>query len=555
MSYQRPPVPPPSYQEQAENVFQQPAPQSDYNYNYNYTPNYNTKYSRPEGRPPSNGQSQPNQFTPGQMNGANANDEKYNFESPPTPNAGVDNFDEAFKVDKPKWNDIPFIFLFLATVAGFVVVAVISISYYHSHTSYYGTGIHNGIESSTMNSNSLIVFAIVVSVSLVFSVLILLIAGRWPSMFIKTGLVLNVAFGLATAIYYLVVGYYSAGIVFLVIAVLFSFCYYSLRSRIPFSTTVLRIVIGVIKKYPSCFIVGIIGMLLMGGFSYLFIVTIVSVYAKWGDNSVPESYDQSKLIGLLVFVFFAGYYITEALRTTIHVTLSGIYGTWYYLSKSDAGMPKHAALGSFRRAMTFCFGSICFGSLLVALVQLLRQLINIAKLQALGNGNGLAYCLLIVLDMFAYILDFCLRYFNHYAYSYIALYGKSYLKSARDTYHIFKYKGFDALMNDCIIDTALGIYCFFAGFLAAFTSYMYLRKTKPAYNTDGSYYAPIVAFSFVIAMQVCNVVTTVITSGTATFFLCLAKDPEVFKVSYPDEFDEVFRNYPQVLLKVQTPDR
>ncbi|KAF6005851.1 hypothetical protein HII13_000122 [Brettanomyces bruxellensis] len=539
--YQRPAMPPPDYEE-----YQQPGPQ-------NPSPNYNAQPSSGYGSH-YNQNTTSNQQSFGRFNGSNANDEKYNFEAPPPPEAGQEEFDDAFKVRKPKYNDIPFTFWFLASTAGFIVVAVIAIRYYHLHSSYEGSGIHGSSNIVTLNSNTMIGFCIVVAVALVLSILMLVLARYSARMFLIIGLICNFLFGLATAIYYLSVGYYSAGIVFVIMAVFFGFCYWSMRSRIPFSASVLRIVVNVSTQFKSCYIVAVLGMIIIGAFSFLFVITIVAVYTKWGDQSNSAQYSQSKLIGLLVYVFYSGYYITEVMRTTIHVTLSGIYGTWYYLSKSDAGTPKHPALGSFRRAMTFCFGSICFGSLIVSLIQLLRQLINIAKMQALGDGNGWAYCILLLVDAFAYVLDWCVRYFNHYAYSYIALYGKSYLKSARDTYHIFKYKGFDALINDCIIDTALGIYSFFAGFLAAFASYLYLRSTKPAYNSDGSYYAPVVAFSFVVALQICNVISTVITSGTATFFLCLAKDPEVFQVSYPDDFNEILRNYPEVLMKIQTPE-
>ncbi len=540
--YQRPSMPPPEYQE-----YQQPGPQnvtSNYNIQYN-SPGYGNRYNQ--------GQMY-DQQTSAQFNGSNANDEKYNYEAPPSPSAGQQTFDDAFKVRKPKYNDIPFTFWFLASMAGFIVIAVMSITYYRSHSSYEGSGIHDSSNMVTLNTNTIIGFCIVVAVGIVLSILMLVLAKFSARLFLIIGLICNFLFGIATAIYYLCVGYYSAGIVFLIMAVFFGFCYWSMRSRIPFSATVLRIVVSVSSQFKSCYIVAILGMIIVGAFSFLFVITIVAVYARWGDQNNSEQYSQSKLIGLLVYVFYSGYYITEVMRTTIHVTLSGIYGTWYYLSKSDAGIPQHPALGSFRRAMTFCFGSICLGSLIVSLIQLLRQLISIAKMQALGDGNGFAYCMLMLLDAFVYVLDWCVRYFNHYAYSYIALYGKPYLKSARDTYHIFKFKGFDAIINDCIIDTALGIYSFFAGFLAAFASYLYLKKTKPAYNSNGSYYAPVVAFSFVVALQICNVISTVTTSGTATFFLCLAKDPEVFQVSYPDDFNEVLKNYPEVLMKVQTPE-
>lgn len=547
---------PPNYEESQQepgNFYQQ---RPEYSGNYSGNQYYQNQPAEAEQHFENNQQyqqdqqDQQNRFS--RFNGQNANDEKYQYNAPPPPTAGKQEFSDAFQVKKPKYNDWPFTILFLASMAGFIVVSVLAISYYRTHTGYEGTSVNDSTNSTTLNSNTLIAFCIVVSVALVLSILMLVLARMSPVIFLKVGLICNVVFGLATAIYYLVVGYYSAGVVFLIISLIFGFCYWSMRSRIPFSANVLRIVINVSKQFPSCYVVAVIGTVIVGAFSYLFSFTIVGVYARWGDSEESEHYDWSKLVGLLVFVFYSGYYISEVMRTTIHVTLSGIYGTWYYLSKSDAGLPNHPALGAFRRAMTFCFGSICFGSLIVTLLQLLRQVINIAQTEALGNGDGWAYCLLMCLDAFVYVIDWCVRYFNHYAYSYIALYGKSYLKSARDTYHIFKYKGFDALINDCIIDGAMGVYSFFSGFLAAFASYMYLRSTKPAYNSSGSYYAPVVAFSFVIALEVTNVITTVISSGVATFFLCLAKDPEVFQVSYPEDFREVLRNYPQVMLKIQT---
>ncbi|CDK27676.1 unnamed protein product [Kuraishia capsulata CBS 1993] len=481
------------------------------------------------------------------------NQEKWN-NRPPMPTPG-NTFEDTFKLENPVYHDIPFTILFIATCAGFLVVAGISLKSYHSHTSYSGTSIY-GTNSLTLNGNTLILLAFVIVMGLVLALLGMVLAYTYPKQFIIFALFVNVILGLGTSILYLCLHYYSAGIVFLVLTCLSAWFYWMSRHRIPFSAQVLQIVIGVVRVHPYTWIVSLIGALVSGAFAALFSATIVATYLKWNQNdSNPNcqsgSCSSAKVKGILVFVFFAGYYISEVIRNVIHVTVSGIYGTWYYMSKSDQGMPKYPALGAFKRAMTYSFGSICFGSLIVSLIQLLQTGLRILKQDALNSGETCGAIAVTVIQCIVWILNWLVSYFNHYAYSYVALYGKSYLDSAKDTWHFMKYKGIDALVNDMLINPALTLYSLFVAYFSALLAYLFLRFTKPAYNSDGGYYAPVVAFSFLIGMQLSNIMNSVIRSGTATFFIALAKDPEVFQMSYPQEFEEVFRNYPQVLQKLQ----
>jgi hypothetical protein len=45
------------------------------------------------------------------------------------------------------------------------------------------------------------------------------------------------------------------------------------------------------------------------------------------------------------------------------------------------------------------------------------------------------------------------EWFNKYAYIEIALYGKSYLPAAKDTWNLMKDRGIDALINDSLVGT------------------------------------------------------------------------------------------------------
>lgn len=475
------------------------------------------------------------------------------------PDYTAEYFDDAFKVQKPKFNDWPFAIFFCLVLFGFIAVAVITIRAYRlTGTSTQGSGIY-GSGSGTLNTNSVIAFMMSILIAVVFSMLEIGVARMAPRKFITIGLICNVVVGLATSIAYLALGYYSAGIVFLIFTVIAAWCYWTCRHRIPFSGTVLSIVIDVMRSHPSILIVSIIGTVVSVAFSVLFSITIVSTYIKYSDNSAGclesgGSCSHSKVVGVLVFVFFAGYYISEVIRNVIHTTISGIYGTWYYLYKSDQGEPKHAALGALKRAVTYSFGSICEGSLIVALISLLRQGLNVLRQNASAAGQGFEVCIICFIDFFVGILEWLVRWFNHYAYSYIALYGGKYTKASKDVFEMLRYKGFDALINDCLIGTALNFYNLFVAYVAALFVFLYLRYTAPSYNSSGGFYGPMVAFSFLISGQISNIVNTFILSGTSTFFLSLARDPEVFRLSYPEKFDEVFRNYPEVLQKLNLPN-
>lgn len=442
-------------------------------------------------------------------------------------------------------------------VAGFIAIAGITVNALRKTYGFQGTSIYNSSNSFSLNTNTVILFGFIVVVGVVLSVAIIVYARMAPRVFITTGLILNIVLGIGTCIYYFVEHYYSAAIVFLVFTLFSAWCYWSARHRIPFSATVLQIVIDVMTRYPSTLITSLIGIVVSGLFSVLFSVVIVATYVKFDPNSDNEgcsvgggNCSQAKLIGVLVYVFFAGYFISEVIRNVIHVTIAGVYGTWYYLSNSDQGEPKHPALGSLKRALTYCFGSICCGSLIVSIIQLIRQIIQILKQDAFSQGDYCAGCGFLILDLIIGLIDWLVRYFNQYAYCYIALYGKSYLRAAKDTFDLIRFKGMDALINDCFINTSLHLYSLFVAYVVSLLSYLYLRLTKPEYNSNGTYYAPVIAFSFLISGQITRIALTVIESGVSTFFVALAKDPEVFQMTNRDRFDEIFRNYPEVLNKI-----
>jgi hypothetical protein len=195
--------------------------------------------------------------------------------------------------------------------------------------------------------------------------------------------------------------------------------------------------IDVSKKYGHVYLVSFLGGLAATAFGAWYSVTLVAVYVKYEPGANPAcgtgvgGCSSAKVIGLLVFITFAAYWISEWLKNTIHTTISGVYGSWYFCSHN---FPKGATRGAFKRAMTYSFGSISLGSLIVAIINMVRQACSIAQQQAGQDGNIVGSILFCCLGCVISLLDWAVQFINRYAFSHIALYGKSYFAAAKDTW-------------------------------------------------------------------------------------------------------------------------
>lgn len=224
----------------------------------------------------------------------------------------------------------------------------------------------------------------------------------------------------------------------------------------------LRTAIDVSKKYGHVYMVSLIGGLIATAFGAYYAITLVAIYTKFQPaNDNPSCRDggcsHAKVIGLIVFVTFTMYWVSEWLKNTIHTAIAGVYGSWYFYPHN---FPKYATRGAAHRALTYSYGSICFGSLIVAIIQFLRHLCSIARSQSRqqgGVGGTVGYVMFCILGCFIAILDWAARFFNRFAFCHIALYGKAYIPAAKDTWNMIKDRGFDALINvsTCYFDSAV----------------------------------------------------------------------------------------------------
>jgi hypothetical protein len=154
--------------------------------------------------------------------------------------------------------------------------------------------------------------------------------------------------------------------------------------------------------------------------------------------------------GITLFLLFLSYYwVHQVLTNTVHVTTAGTIGTWWFVPDEANSCWSSAIQDSFCRATTYSFGSICFGSLLVAIVQALRALNHMSR------NNEDMQMLTCIIDCILGCIEDIIEYLNKWAYVYVGLYGFGYLEAGRNVIQLFEQKGWTVIISDDLCDRVL----------------------------------------------------------------------------------------------------
>ncbi|KAJ3110719.1 putative choline transporter, neither null mutation nor overexpression affects choline transport [Phlyctochytrium bullatum] len=383
----------------------------------------------------------------------------------------------------------------------------------------------------------------------VYFVLMMLIAG--PLIHITYWLSLLVMAGLTA--YYAYLRLWVAVVVWGIFTVLFAINYFLIRNRIPFARVMLTTVTRVVAQFNGTIFAGFIGLILSCVYSVLWIASVVGLFTVLKNRG----FSSGGTYGVLIVLLLIFYWTNEVIRNTIHVTVSGTFATVYFTGVSVPGSKRvevpesMITLRAAGRALGPSFGPICFGSLLVAIVATLRAIANQAKQEAAENGNIFLCLLATCISCLLACIQDLLEYFNKYAYTQVAIYGKSYCDAAKSTWRLIQTRGLEAVINDSLIGNVLFIGSLMGGLVCAFVGYLYVRGSENIPDTVVNYVVVCVV-SGLIGMWLFLVLAEVITSGVATTYVCIAEDPATLARQQPELFAKLYATWPDIQWGMQS---
>jgi len=213
----------------------------------------------------------------------------------------------------------------------------------------------------------------------------------------------------------------------------------------------------------------------------------------------------------------------DVLANVAHVTTCGVTAVWWFNKDAMA----NATWNSYRYATTKGLGSICFGSLLVSIVQTIRAIV---KSQSRGYS-----CIACICKLCLACLEWILRYFTAYVFVQVAIYGVGFWDAAKNTYQLFSSKGIDAIINDdlsrmVLVTGALvgGIICGITGGFMGYGLFLVYTSdvaviTAVIFAIVGLYIGYFFTLEFMFAVG----------SAIKAIFVCWAEDPQALSRTHP----------------------
>lgn len=344
----------------------------------------------------------------------------------------------------------------------------------------------------------------------------MLLMFKFPRAMVIGSFIASMALWVGAGVMYLIHGVVVAGVVFLLLAALNGLLVYMWRRRIPMSSLLLETSVSVLKRYPSTVAAAVVQYLVLLGYVCLFSATLAAIKAG--------KYSQGIDLVLTIYLAFSFFWTTQVLTNVVHVIVSGVFATFYFVVGPSQAV-SNPTLASARRALTYSFGSIAFGSLVVAAIQTLRFVLNLFRDDNCFVGSCID-CLLGIIEGLA-------QYFNYYAFTQVAIYGKPYVRAAKDTWNLVKRSGAEVIINDNLLGNVFGIATLVAAAIGATSGYLIIFKRDGLTDSE---IAGVTVICALLGLVTMSLVTETIQSGVSTTIVCYCEDPDALRRSKPEMY-------------------
>lgn len=264
-----------------------------------------------------------------------------------------------------------------------------------------------------------------------------------------------------------------------------------------------------------------VGVIVLQGMTQVLFMFATVPLSLGADEKKGDSPGSTAILLMLSY-----YWTINVLRYTLHVSCCGVIARWYFNKDSE-----NAVSASTGAACTSYFGSICLGSLIIAIIQTLKQIVKSACESDGDNAVGqvikcVAMC---VMNCIEYIAEF----FTTYTFVIISIYGLSFMKAGKATYELMKQGGIEVLTQYQLAGSVSLFGSLAGGAVVAAASALVAASLQMA-----KFYLVLAAIvGFLAGLCTLMMVSGVVESGVDTLFICFIKEPLALQKARPELYD------------------
>ncbi|KFO23246.1 Choline transporter-like protein 5 [Fukomys damarensis] len=155
-------------------------------------------------------------------------------------------------------------------------------------------------------------------------------------------------------------------------------------------------------------------------------------FAFYGGKSLYHQYISTlHLYNLFVFLWLINFVVALG-----QCTLAGAFASYYWAMKKPDDIPALPLFTAFGQAVRYHTGSLAFGSLILALIQMFKVILEYLDRRLKNAQNNISKFLKCCLGCCFWCLEKMVKFLNKNAYIMIAIYGKNFCRSARDAFNL-----------------------------------------------------------------------------------------------------------------------
>lgn len=197
---------------------------------------------------------------------------------------------------------------------------------------------------------------------------------------------------------------------------------------------------------------------------------------------------------------------------------------WYF-TKEKAHVNSGTVISSIYDTIFYHLGTCAYGSLVLAIVQLIRAILAKIQKEVRKAGSSIANALLCCCQCCLWCFEQCIRFLNKNAYIQTAIFGTSFCKSAREAFFLILRNIGRIGAISYVSGAILIVGKFFISSVTTFLSYLAMNELIG--DELNSLAGPTVIV-FIISYFVGDMFLDVFDMGISTVLQCFVADEEMF---------------------------
>lgn len=225
----------------------------------------------------------------------------------------------------------------------------------------------------------------------------------------------------------------------------------------------------------------------------------------------------------------------------MQVTVACLIGKWWYTPDGDISTRISDLGSSFFRSIFYCIGSVCYGSLFVGPVRLIRQLSAFFRPIEGGTSSLLCLhqCLFCIQSCMTSCVDSLADRYSPWAFTYVGLYGYGLVEAGQNASELFEKRGWSTIVSDDLAPNVLLMTSVVIGGVTGLFAHLIENTEMVTLTTLGQPGLVSFCLGLAVGLVASSVLFGIITSSVHAVIVCFAATPVDFEQHHPKLSDEM----------------